>query len=68
MRALDRWKRLDLTGEARSRLDTLLAAERECELDAGTRAELLEAFMGTLTESQLTLFARMVRELTQPVH
>lgn len=68
MKALDQWKRQDLAPESRQRLQELLGARRHEAEDREKGEALLDAFLATLDESQLTAFARMLRELTTPVH
>lgn len=67
MKVLDVWQQQDLSAESREKLRDLIDAQRYAP-DHADRDELLEAFMATLSESQLVAFARLVRELTEQVH
>lgn len=65
---LDQWQQQDLTAESRTRLQELLDAQRSRPVDHADRDRLLDAFLTTLTESQLVVFARLLREMTEQVH
>lgn len=67
MQALDHWRR-ELKAESRARLRELIEAERYDDEDPARREALLDAFLVTLTETQLLTFARLLRELTSPMH
>ena len=68
MKALELWKQQDLDLESRARLRELIDAQRHEPEDEERRDALLEAFLGSLSESQLVVFARLLREMTQQVH
>jgi len=68
MRALENWRLQDLADDSRAILRELLEAQRAEPDDHATRDLLLDAFMATLTETQLQAFTRLLRELTEVVH
>ena len=68
MKALDNWWRQELAPESWERFRELLDAQRYDRDDADRCEALLDAFLGTLTETQLQVFARLLREMTQQVH
>lgn len=68
MKALDIWRQQDLAPESRTRLRELLDAQRSGSEDPVTCEALLDAFLNTLTEAQLVVFARLLREMTGQVH
>jgi Spy/CpxP family protein refolding chaperone len=68
MKILDLWKQQDLTDESRARLRELIDVQRYQPDDHLQRETLLETFLETLTETQLAVFARLLREMTGRVH
>ena len=68
MKALANWHQQDLAPESRDRLRELLHVQRHEPEDQVKRDALLDAFLVTLSESQLVVFARLLREMTQQVH
>lgn len=68
MKFLDLWRQQELSPESRLRLRELIDLERYEPDDAARRDSLLDAFLATLTEAQLTVLARLVREMTTRVH
>jgi hypothetical protein len=68
MKALVNWRNQVLAPESRARLDALLDFQRNDSGDTATRDTLLEAFLITLSETQLQVFARLLTEMTEHVH
>ena len=68
MKALDNWRRQELAPESQARLQELLDVQRYDRGDPARCETLLDAFLVTLTEPQLQVFARLLREMTQLVH
>jgi len=68
LKALNNWRRQDLSPESRDRLSELMDAQRDDPDDRLALDALLDAFMMTLTEVQLVTFARLLTEMTEEVH
>jgi hypothetical protein len=68
VKPLEAWRAQDLTPLSRAALRELLAARRSDPDDHATCDALLDSFMETLSEGQMVVFSRLLRELTEQVH
>jgi hypothetical protein len=68
VKALETWRQQELTPLSRAALCELIEAQRSDPDDHATRDALLDCFMETLTEGQLVVFSRLLRELTELIH
>lgn len=67
-KTLESWRQQDLSPDACAKLNDLIELQRLDPDDLAGRDALLDEFMAHLTEDQLVVFVRLLRELTEQVH